>query len=73
MGLVPALPLAGVWNPVCVSVFFAIKPWMTESDSCSGLCPEVVVPEHVDLWKVAEADVPVTGSKRQTSGVAFAL
>lgn len=40
---------------------------MAESDFCSGLCPQVVVPEHVDLWKVAVA-VPVTGCKWQTGG-----
>lgn len=45
---------------MCVSVFFSLNSWVTESDFYSGFCREVVVPKHVDLWKVADTEVPVT-------------
>lgn len=45
---------------MCVQVFSAINSWVTESDFYSDFYHQVVVPEHVDLWKVADTDVPVT-------------
>lgn len=48
-GAHPSAALSGRVQFCLRSVFFAINPWVTESGSCGGLCPEVVVPEHADL------------------------